>query len=168
MRIVMDLDGTLSDGKHREHFITGETKDWDAFFAACDKDGYHAPVVDVLRTLHKAGHSIEIWTGRSEGPGGSVRLKTHQWLEYYVGAGWFASIPSEAYFSGTAHALSLIPIRMRPHGDYTQDHDLKKLWLDEARAAGRPPELVFEDRDRVVAMWRAEGIPCFQVAPGEF
>ena len=27
---------------------------------------------------------------------------------------------------------------------------------------------VFEDRDRVVAMWRDAGVPCFQVAPGDF
>ena len=26
----------------------------------------------------------------------------------------------------------------------------------------------FDDRNRVVAMWRDAGIPCFQVAPGEF
>ena len=27
---------------------------------------------------------------------------------------------------------------------------------------------VFDDRDRVVAMWSAAGVPCFQVAAGEF
>jgi hypothetical protein len=27
---------------------------------------------------------------------------------------------------------------------------------------------VFEDRDRMVKMWRAAGVPCFQVAEGEF
>ena len=27
---------------------------------------------------------------------------------------------------------------------------------------------VFEDRDRMVKMWRAAGVPCFQVADGEF
>jgi hypothetical protein len=26
----------------------------------------------------------------------------------------------------------------------------------------------FDDRDRVVQMWRAAGVTCFQVAPGEF
>ena len=29
-------------------------------------------------------------------------------------------------------------------------------------------DLAFDDRDRVVAMWREEGVPCFQVAPGDF
>jgi hypothetical protein len=27
---------------------------------------------------------------------------------------------------------------------------------------------VFDDRDKVVKMWRDEGVACFQVAPGEF
>jgi hypothetical protein len=27
---------------------------------------------------------------------------------------------------------------------------------------------VFDDRDKVVKMWRENGINCFQVAPGDF
>ena len=26
----------------------------------------------------------------------------------------------------------------------------------------------YDDRDKVVAAWRAAGVPCFQVAPGDF
>ena len=170
MRIVFDLDGTLADGMHREHFITGETKDWDAFFEACDGDLPIVPTIECLHALHSphgdAGrHTIEIWSGRGEGEGGSVRRKTHDWLIKCVGV--LARDPEMShgtYFFGD----HTIDVRMRGHKDYTGDHDLKKRWLNEARAAGRPPELVFEDRDRVVAMWRAEGIPCFHVAPGAF
>jgi len=28
--------------------------------------------------------------------------------------------------------------------------------------------MVFDDRDKVVNMWRENGIPCLQVAPGNF
>lgn len=39
----------------------------------------------------------------------------------------------------------------------------------ESRAVGIERVLcAYDDRDRVVVMWRAEGIPCFQVAPGDF
>ena len=36
-----------------------------------------------------------------------------------------------------------------------------------------PPErnrltAVFDDRDKVVQMWRENGVPCFQVAKGDF
>jgi hypothetical protein len=27
---------------------------------------------------------------------------------------------------------------------------------------------IFDDRDKVVKMWRSNGIACFQVAPGDF
>ena len=58
---------------------------------------------------------------------------------------------------------------MRKAGDFTPDEDLKRGWLAEME----PPELarltaVFDDRDKVVAMWRAAGVPCFQVAPVAF
>jgi len=48
-------------------------------------------------------------------------------------------------------------------------HRLQAEWLsraepyERARIAG-----VFEDRDRVVAMWRANGLTCYQVAAGDF
>ena len=54
-------------------------------------------------------------------------------------------------------------------GDFTPDEVLKRGWLSEIE----PPEYarltgVFDDRDTVVAMWRAAGVTCFQVAPGGF
>ena len=152
MRIVFDLDGTLADGTHREHFIIAtedrEKPDWDAFFAASGDDKPIPHVIQILRALWKDGADIEIWSGRGEGPGDSVFKITEDWLAEH-------DVPWER-------------LRMRPHGDYTPDVELKRAWLNEARDAGVPPVLVFDDRDKVVAMWRAEGIPCFQVAPGDF
>jgi hypothetical protein len=57
---------------------------------------------------------------------------------------------------------------MRPAGDYRDDSIIKSELLDQILAAGYKPELVFDDRDRVVSMWREREIPCFQVAPGNF
>jgi hypothetical protein len=62
------------------------------------------------------------------------------------------------------NGLSHIPIRTRAAGDHRPDTVLKAEWLDE----GRKPDLIFEDRASVVAMWRARGIVVCQVAPGEF
>ena len=41
-------------------------------------------------------------------------------------------------------------------------------WLDQEMAAGHEIMCVFDDRDKVVKMWRENGISCFQVAPGNF
>lgn len=143
MFVVFDLDGTLADGKHREHWINrpaGE-KNWRSYFADCDRDYPIGPVAGTLRALAAAGHDIEIWTGRSD----KVAEKTAAWLQ--------------------SHGLHGFRMRSRAAGDHTADYDLKASWLEEC---GRKPDLVFEDRARVVAMWRSHGIVCCQVAPGDF
>src|SRR5690606_19255438 len=40
------------------------------------------------------------------------------------------------------------------------DVELKRYWLNQEYER---PDLVYDDRQRVVDMWRAEGVPCFQV-----
>ena len=144
MKVVFDLDGTLANCDHRQHLV--KAGKWDAYFDACDKDTpiFHAIVV--LKALLRNGHLIEIWSGRGEGPGGAVRDKTTEWLK-------------EHDIWNFIHAL-----RMRPHKDHRKDSELKTSWWKEA---GKP-DLVFEDRDQAVKMWRDAGVPCYQVAPGDF
>ena len=153
MRIVFDLDGTLADPSHREHFISGETKDWDGYFAACGEDA-PMPAREVLCAMVAAGHTVEIWSGRGVGANGENRITTERWLLEHTDL--------------AVDRRGIRRLRMRMHNDYTPDNELKKRWLEEARRAFIAPELVFDDRQKVVDMWRAEGIPCFQVAPGDF
>ena len=54
-------------------------------------------------------------------------------------------------------------------GDYTADDVLKRQWLDGMLAEDRDRlYCAFDDRDRVVKMWRNAGVTCLQVAAGEF
>ena len=141
MFVVFDLDGTLALTEHRANFLADPgRRDWRGFYAACDKDGPNPPIIATLLALAAAGHDIEIWSGRSD----EVEDKTTAWLE--------------------AQGLGHIPIRTRAAGDRRPDTTLKAEWLDE----GRRPDLVFEDRASVVALWRSRGIVCCQVAPGDF
>jgi hypothetical protein len=57
---------------------------------------------------------------------------------------------------------------MRPQGSHTPDDVLKKAWLDELQAEGKSVMCVFDDRDKVVKMWRDNGITCMQVNYGDF
>ena len=57
---------------------------------------------------------------------------------------------------------------MRASGDYRADTIVKAELLDQIIAAGWSPIMAFEDRASVVTMWRERGIPCCQVAPGDF
>lgn len=143
LKFVFDLDGTLALNEHRQHYVdrpVGE-KDWRAFFAACSDDVPNQPIIRVLLALWATGHDVQIWSGRSA----EVEDKTRRWL--------------------AENGLSMIPIKLRAEGDHTPDTVLKKQWLDETDIK---PHLVFDDRDSVVAMWRANGVPCAQVAPGAF
>lgn len=142
MFVVFDLDGTLALTGHREHFLKAEPKDWRGFYAACDGDGPCKAIIDTANALNSAGHRVEIWSGRSE----EVRDKTEAWLRPHG-------------------ILGALPLRMRAEGDHQPDTKLKAAWLD---AEPTPPDLVFEDRASMVAMYRGRGIVCAQVAPGDF
>ena len=146
---VFDIDGTLAIGEHRLHHLEKHPKDWDAFFDACHEDEPYKPVIHLCKLLI-ASHTdiVELWTGRPE----KVREKTVKWLEDH-------GIPREGY-----------RLRMRPDGIREHDSILKREWLHEAREEPLrgQPDMIFDDRNSVVRMWRAEGVPCAQVAEGDF
>lgn len=148
---IFDLDGTLALIDHRKHFLDREDKDrWRHFYAACDKDLPNPPVIAVMESLRHTGADIWIFSGRSD----EVRTKTVAWIAEHT--------------SFMTHDLG-VRLVMRSEGDYTADDVLKKSWLDGMLVDDRQRLVaVFDDRDRVVGMWRAAGVPCFQVAPGEF
>ena len=58
---------------------------------------------------------------------------------------------------------------MRDEGDYTADDTLKRSWYENMLSEDRARLVaVFDDRDRVVKMWRDVCVTCFQIADGEF
>jgi phosphoglycolate phosphatase-like HAD superfamily hydrolase len=145
MKVIFDLDGTIALIDHRRHLVEKKkaTKDdWRAFFSACVDDGPNHAVIQTLAALYAAGFKVIIFSGRSD----EVRAETEAWL--------------------AAHSVPYHVLRMRAAGDYTPDEQLKRAWLEEY---DRSDILcVFDDRDKVVNMWRQEGLSCFQVAQGSF
>lgn len=140
---IFDFDGTLCDVNHRRPLL--ENRQWDAFFEACDQDPPFNDTIAILKDLLAAGHRVEIWSGRSA----AVEEKSRAWLEA----------------QGVDPAVLK---RMRPVGDFTPDEKLKRAWLHEELAAGNRPLAIFDDRQKVVDMWRAEGMICYQVNAGDF
>lgn len=146
---IFDLDGTLALTGHRQHFPEREKPDWNAFFAACDKDEPNTPVISIMDSLIMDGYDVWVFSGRSD----AVRAKTEEWLD------------DNTLLRVDDHLI----LRMRKEGDYTPDEVLKRQWLHEMSAEDRKRLVaIFDDRDKVVKMWREEGVPCFQVAPGAF
>lgn len=146
---IFDLDGTLALIQHRRHFVENRANRWDEFHAACVDDSPNYPVISIYNALHDANAEIRVWSGRSD----IVRAETETWLNRFVRSPrvW-------------GHHLM-----MRPHGNYTPDDVLKRSWYDALDPADKHRLVcTFDDRDRMVAMWRSIGVTCLQVAPGDF
>ncbi len=140
--VIFDIDGTISDTAHRSHFLTGPKKDWDAFYAAMADDATRGPVVDLLRAVAHV-FPVILCTGRPS----NYRDVTIKWLN--------------------AHAIPFRELYMRAEGDHRDDTIVKREMLQTIRVVFEPI-FVVDDRSKVVAMWRSEGLVCFQCASGDF
>lgn len=182
--IIFDLDGTLANCEHRRHFITPPDKyncickcceecrntyfthknyeidfnskwkpDWKAFYEACDMDEPIVPVINLLNryldNIDIWNQEVGIWSGRCE----SVKEKTIDWLEINID-------PTKDWEKR---------LKMRQIGDNTPDDQLKEKWLDEliekscleGTDKNNVIEMVFDDRPKVIRMWRKRGIFVF-------
>ena len=148
MDIIFDIDGTLADITHRRHHVMTKPKNWKAFIAGASQDAVNEPIARVARHFAVWGaHRIILCSGRNE----AQREITEAWL-------------AEMWGEGARHER----LYMRADLDYRADDIIKSELLDKILADGYHPELVFDDRKRVVDMWRRRGLTCCQVAEGDF
>lgn len=148
MLYVFDIDGTLADITHRRHLVATKPKNWPAFEARAPQDKPVWPIIAVLTELWKGDHDIVIASGR----GDNQRDATVRWLAQV------ANVPRTWY-----------DLYMRRAGDYRADDIIKQEILNAITAKyGRKPDMVFDDRKRVVDMWRRNGILVAQVDEGDF
>jgi FMN phosphatase YigB (HAD superfamily) len=142
---LFDLDGTLADNCHRQHFMAGGQKDWDGFFDAQSSDLPNLPIIALYQTLREAEtFQVIVVTARPE----RYRTLTEEWFR--------------------AHGVSLDRMIMRADGDRRSDELIKREILNVLRSEGLNPLLVVDDRSKVVKMWREEGVTCLQCADHDF
>ena len=145
--IIFDLDGTLANIEDRRRLCTKENgkMDWNKFFdpdnIKLDKPNW--PVINTLLAFVQAGYKIAIFSGRSA----STLDATKKWLHEY--------------------GIEYNAFKMRPERNFRPDEQLKLEWLNDMDWKDNV-ECVFDDRDKVVNMWREIGLTCAQVAPGNF
>ena len=142
--VIFDIDGTLALIDHRRHHVETKPTDWKAFYASMADDEPNIPVINTLLGLIRLGYVGLLCSGRPE----DYREVTETWLE--------------------RHFVSYEKLYMRPSGDFRSDVDIKREMLAQIREEGFKPVLACDDRDRLVAMWREEGLVCLQAAPGDF
>lgn len=137
--VVVDLDGTLANVEHRLHLVKREKPDFDAFYAAVAGDGVNEWCARLMASMSVAGYDVVIVSARRQ----ECEAATRKWLE--------------------RNAIPFTDLRLlRPDGDSTPDQELKRAWL---RAYGKENVLfVVDDRQKVVDMWREEGVTCLQCA----
>ena len=146
--IIFDLDGTLAiiDKRRAKATKPDGKMNWQTFFAPenIQLDEPNWPVIESFKAMKAAGFTVGIFSGRDN----ISMAETIEWLE--------------------THGIEADFLKMRRNGSFVPDDKLKKLWLDDILASGNEVMCTFDDRDKVVKMWRDNGISCFQVAPGNF
>ena len=151
--VIFDLDGTLADIEARRKLATKPTgkMDWDIFFAPqlIALDSPNTPVIETAKALAEK-YNIAIFSGRSK----ATKAVTMDWLD--------------------KHGVSFNILKMRPTSHpwkFMPDDKLKQHWLDDLFPIDSKRHdivCVFDDRQKVVDMWRDNGLTCMQVAPGNF
>ena len=146
--VIFDLDGTLTLIDERRALAAKPDGKiiWKTFFDPknIQLDKPNIPVIEMAKMLKAQGHSVVIFSGRDS----ISRKETIDWLNQF-------GVPFDV-------------LKMRPQGSFTPDDKLKQDWLDQLFPDKNDVLCIFDDRDKVVKMWRDNGISCFQVAPGNF
>jgi hypothetical protein len=107
----------------------------------------NAPVIAVIQALLCDGHDMGFISGRME----QCRDQTFRWLLRHV-----------------AIAPYIPPLWMRGNDDYRPDEVLKAETYHHEIEPYYDVQGIFDDRSKVVRMWRNLGLTCFQVADGNF
>ena len=143
--IIFDFDGTLSDARDRQHFVTNGNEDWDGFFEAVDQDAPIGEIAEFYKNMVEGGiYNVAIFTGRPE----RVKAKSENWL--------------------IKHGLPVVDIYCRLDNDKRHDLDAKREIYENFIKDGKQVSFIVEDRNSVVNMWRSMGIVCLHCFDADF
>jgi hypothetical protein len=135
LAVISDIDGTISDRRHRLRFLEGK-KDWKSFFSELHGDPPMLSTINSLKDYHDQGFSIIFVTGRPE----EYREETVLWLK--------KNLPFKEY-----------DLFMRPVKNYEKDVLIKQSILEEIQKNFKVIK-VFDDQIELIEMWKKEGLEC--------
>lgn len=131
---IFDIDGTLADNGHRQMWVKNKPKNWVAYNKTMSEDTIIKPVAEILELIEAAGYIVYICSGREE----IYRDITQKWLY--------------------KNSINYDGLYMRKEKDYRDDTIVKEEMLHEIQQF-YDVVAVFDDRHKVVDMWRKNG--CF-------
>lgn len=136
--VVIDLDGTLADNRHRLG-----VNDWDEYDKLADRDLVNEAVLGLLTRWQASGGTVIILSSRNE----RHVEKTRRWLKINL-------IEPDHLF-------------LRPDKDFRQDGEVKLSLLDkyfESREiALANVEFIVDDNERVIDTFKHAGFAVLQV-----
>lgn len=128
--VLCDIDGTVADCSHRQHYVAGEKKDWKGFFSEMSSDTVRTEVVDLVKMNEDAGHEIIFVTARPE----RYRKETVEWLHQL--------------------GISYLTVIMRRDNDTRPDTVVKQEMYDMYFKDKYDIQFVYDDRPSVLKVWR--------------
>lgn len=143
--IIFDVDGTIADVEHRRHFVSQKPADWKSFREQTKFDTPVQWVCDIAKRFIAQGDNVAFFSARNE----SERSITEAQIDEWIGKG------HQGLF-------------LRPDGDFRRDDEFKSDLANKFEEVGGKIDIVFDDRNQVVDMWRARGTTVVQVADGDF
>lgn len=147
--IIVDVDGTLALRNNRSPFDYEKACGDNADFRMCR----------IIKSLIESDEMYEVFflTGREDI--GECRRITAEWIHNHVyrKQGHNGFLPKDNW-----------TLLMRSEGDHRSDEIVKKEIWEEKIKPWYDVVAVFDDRDRVVKMWRNEGLLCLQPYYGDF
>jgi tRNA uridine 5-carbamoylmethylation protein Kti12 len=146
--VICDIDGTIANIDHRLHYVSGEKKDWKSFFEHASEDAYREDVIDMVLE-EKVKHSTDTTTARLffvSGRPETYRKETEQWISNSHKFGeWFL------FMRGANDSRPDTEVKREIYGKYFSKTSVVK---------------VFDDRPRVIRMWKKLGLDVVDVGKG--
>lgn len=147
--IIVDVDGTLALRNNRSPFDYEKAGEDSADFRMCN----------IIKALIESEENYQVFflTGREDI--GNCRQITEDWISthVYTKHGHAGFLPKDNW-----------KLLMRSEGDHRPDEVVKKEIYENRIAPWYNVVAVFDDRDKVVKMWRDLGLLCVQPYWGDF
>jgi predicted kinase len=141
--IWCDLDGTMCNTNHRQHFLKDSKKNWKGFFDAMDKDPLNKWCKAIVNNL-RTSNIIVLASGRPD----NYKEVTKKWLE-----------DNKVFYD---HLF------MRALNDSRRDDIVKEIILDFEVLSRGSVLFAIDDRKQVVDMLRKRGVTVLQCDEGNF
>ena len=143
--IIFDIDGTIANVDHRRHHVEQTVNDWVAFKEDTKFDTAVDWVCDIAKRHIALGDNVAFFSARNEIQRSVTETQISEWI-------------------GKGHC----GIFLRADDDFRSDVEFKRELADKFEEVGGKIDIVFDDRNSVVQMWRDRGTTVVQVAEGDF